>query len=53
MDKDSAANIVSFSGITAVMMEWQSILTVCLLLTGVILNIVRIRATIKDKKEED
>ena len=52
MDKDSVANVVSFSGVAAVMMEWQSILTMFLLLTGIILNIVRIRAAIKGKKED-
>jgi uncharacterized iron-regulated membrane protein len=52
MDKDSVANVVSFSGVAAVLMEWQSILTLLLLVSGIILNIIRIRSTIKRKKED-
>ena len=52
MDRDSVANVVSFSGVAAVLMEWQSILTVFLLLSGIILNIIRIRSAVKGKKED-
>ena len=50
-DKDSIANVVSFTGLGAVMMEWHTILTIVLLSTGIILNIVRIRSAIKNKKD--
>jgi len=52
MDRDSVANVVSFSGVAAVLMEWQSILTAFLLLSGIILNIIRIRSAVKGKKED-
>ena len=51
-DKDSIANVVSFTGLGAVMMEWHTILTIILLMSGIILNIVRIRSTIKRKDQE-
>lgn len=43
MEKDSIANVVSFVGIGATLMEWESILTLALLITGIVLNIQRIR----------
>ena len=50
-DKDSIANVVSFTGLGAVMMEWHTMLTIVLLVSGIILNIVRIRSTLKNKKD--
>ena len=43
MEKDSIANVVSFTGLAAHLMNWESILTVVLLITGIILNVQRIR----------
>ena len=51
MDKDSVANVVSFTGLGAVMIDWNGILTMALLVTGVILNILRIRALAKKKED--
>ena len=47
MDKDSIANVVSFGGMTAVMLDFQTVLTICLLVTGIVLNLVRIRSSRK------
>ena len=51
MDKDSVANVVSFTGVGAAVMEWQPVLTIILLVTGIILNVVRIRAYNKKTEE--
>ena len=48
MNKDSIANAVSFAGAGAAMMNLQSVLTIILVLTGIILNIVRIYKNAKD-----
>jgi hypothetical protein len=42
MDKDSIANAVSFAGAGAAMIEIESVLTICLVLSGIVLNIMRI-----------
>jgi len=52
MDKDSIANIVSYAGVGAVLMEYESILTILLLLSGIALNVLRIRSMNKSKKDE-
>ena len=49
---DQLANIVSLTGLTSVLMEWQLPLTIILLLSGIVLNIVRINASTKDKKDD-
>jgi uncharacterized iron-regulated membrane protein len=43
MQKDSIANAVSLAGAGAAMMEIESILTIILVTTGIILNIMRMR----------
>jgi len=43
MEKDSVANVVSFAGLGAALMNWQSVLTIVLLITGIVLNTLRIR----------
>jgi len=48
--KDSIANVTTIAGAGAVMINWNEILTMALLITGVILNIQRIMA--KKKKED-
>jgi len=49
--KDSIANVTTIAGAGAVMINWNEILTMALLITGIILNIQRIMA--KNKKKED
>jgi uncharacterized iron-regulated membrane protein len=51
IEKDAIANLWTFTGFAAVMMEWHSILTIILLVTGIILNVVRIRSTINKKED--
>lgn len=48
MNKDSVANAVSFMGAGAAMMEIESVLTIVLVLSGIILNIIRIYDRKKD-----
>ena len=48
---DQLANVISVTGLTSVLMQWQLPLTILLLLSGIILNIVRIY--ISSKKKED
>ena len=43
MEKDSIANVVSYTGVAAVLMNWESMLTITLLITGIALNAIRIR----------
>ena len=50
-NKDSIANVVSYAGVGAVLMEWETVLTIILLLTGIVLNVMRIRSI--NKKKED
>ena len=50
--KDSAANVVSFAGIGSYIFEVQTGLTILLLITGIILNVMRMRAIDKTKKED-
>lgn len=50
--KDSVANVTTIAGAGAVMINWNQVLTVCLLLTGIILNIQRILAN-KRKLNKD
>ncbi len=49
MEKDSIANVVSFTGIAGVMMEWESMLTIVLVISGIVLNALRIRDNLKKK----
>ena len=51
MDKDSVANVVSFTGIGATIMDFQPLLTIILLITGIVLNVVRIRVYSKKNGE--
>lgn len=48
--KDSVANVTTIAGAGAVMINWNEVLTMALLVTGIILNIQRIMA--KKKKED-
>lgn len=40
--KDSIANITTIGAAGAVMIDWSDILTMTLIITGIILNVVRI-----------
>jgi len=48
MNKDSIANAVSFAGAGAAMIDIQSILAIILVLSGIVLNIMRIYEKTKD-----
>ena len=50
--KDHAANLVGYVGIGAYLANAQVALTVILLITGIVLNVVRIRAHKKTKGED-
>jgi hypothetical protein len=52
MEKDSLANVVSYAGLASVFMNFESLLTIVLLISGIILNALRIRDNIRKKKEE-
>ena len=47
-NKDSVANAVSFVGAGAAMIDIQSVLTIILVLSGIVLNIMRIYDRKKD-----
>lgn len=48
INKDSVANAVSFAGAGAAMMDIQSILTIILVISGIVLNVMRIYGKTKD-----
>jgi|14_taG_2_1085336.scaffolds.fasta_scaffold196730_1 thiamine pyrophosphate-dependent acetolactate synthase large subunit-like protein len=51
--KDTAATVSTIVGGGAFVMGINELLTLALLVTGIILNIIRIRDIRKDKKKED
>lgn len=51
--KDSIANVVTMAAAGSAMVNWNGLLTMGLIVTGIVLNIVRIMAIRKkDKKKE-
>ena len=50
-DQDLAANVVSLGGIVMTLAQFQTILTIAVLVTGLILNIVRIYETRRNRKK--
>lgn len=40
--KDSVANVTTIAGAGAAMIDWSAMLTMALLVTGVVLNVLRI-----------
>jgi hypothetical protein len=50
--KDSIANLTSFGALASVWANVESVLTIVLLVSAIVLNIQRFRQTIKNKKEE-
>lgn len=51
--KDHAANLVGYIGIGAYLANAQIILTITLLVTGIVLNVIRIRAHRNKTKADD
>ena len=51
--KDSVANVTTIAGAGAVMIDWSAIMTMALLVTGVILNVVRIVEIRRRSKKKD
>tara|TARA_R110000803_G_scaffold30116_2_gene68144 strand:- start:176 stop:346 length:171 start_codon:yes stop_codon:yes gene_type:complete len=47
--KDSIANLASFGALSAVMANIESILTVVLLVSAIVLNLIRMRIVLKNK----
>jgi hypothetical protein len=52
-DKDTIANGISAAGIFAYLMHFQNEITILVLITGLILNIIRIIDRIRKKKKGD
>lgn len=50
-DQDLTANVVSLGGIVMTLAQFQTILTIAVLVTGLILNVVRIYETRKNRKK--
>ena len=50
--KDSIANGTTVAAAGAAMIDWTSMLTMALIITGIVLNVVRI-IEIRRKKKED
>ena len=51
--KDTIANITTIGGPTSMVLGWNEKLTMILIITGIILNVVRIYEIKKAKKKED
>ncbi len=50
--KDSIANVTTIAGAGAMMIDWNSILTMALIVTGIILNVIRIMEHKKKAKKD-
>jgi hypothetical protein len=50
--EDVSANVVSIGGIAMTLAEFQTILTVAVLITGLVLNIVRIYIAAKNRNKK-
>lgn len=51
--KDSIANVTTIAGAGAAMIDWNSMLTMGLILTGIVLNILRIIEIRRRRKSEE
>tara|TARA_R110000772_G_scaffold29856_7_gene74375 strand:+ start:1803 stop:1967 length:165 start_codon:yes stop_codon:yes gene_type:complete len=49
--KDSIANLATITAAGSAIADWNSILTMGLIITGIVLNIMRIRAHKKNKED--
>ncbi len=52
-DQDSVATGISFAGVFAYLMKFQPEITVLVLLTGLLLNVIRIVDRVRKGKKED
>ena len=50
-DQDLTANVVSLGGIVMTLAQFQTILTITVLVTGLILNVLRIYETRRNRKK--
>ena len=50
-DQDLAANVVSVGGIVMTLAQFQTMLTIAVLVTGLILNVVRIYEIRRNRKK--
>ena len=50
--KDSIANVTTIAGAGAMMIDWNSVLTMALIVTGIILNVIRIMEHKKKAKKD-
>lgn len=51
--KDSIANATTLAGAGAAMIDWNSMLTMGLIITGIILNVLRIIEIRRRRKSEE
>jgi len=51
--KDTAANLATIGGSGAVVMNWNEWLTLALIVTGIVLNIIRIYEIKRSRKKQD
>jgi hypothetical protein len=52
-DKDTIANGISAAGIFAYLMQFQNEITIMVLITGLILNLIRIVDMVRSKKKQE
>lgn len=51
--KDTAANLATIGGSGAVVMQWNEVLTLALIVTGILLNLIRIYEIKRSRKKKD
>ncbi len=51
--KDSIANVTTIGGVASVIMQWESVFTLLLIVTGIVLNVTRIYEWWKKKDKKD
>lgn len=53
MDRDTVANGISFAGVFSYLMNFQAEITILVLLTGLLLNLIRLWDRFKKKKNPE
>jgi hypothetical protein len=53
MEKDSLANLTSFSALASVWANVETVLTIVLLVTAIVLNIQRFRKGMQENKKKE
>ena len=53
MDKDTIANSFTIGGVFAYLMQFQNEITIMVLITGLVLNLIRIIDRIRKKKGDN